>query len=139
MHRVVVLIERATGVIGSGERDGPLPREVHLQNGIDDQQHGVAAVALDVQVVQVLDICKVVLDILLLVAFPGVEAEVLGIEHEAAELAEVELGLRLDAESTTHVVVALDDVEIVALGSAEQDAAEEHALFQLRQASHLGE
>ena len=42
-------------------------------------------------------------------------------------------------ESTTHIVVALNKIEVVALGTAEQDTAEEHTLLQLRQGAHLGQ
>ena len=49
------------------------------------------------------------------------------------------MGFRLDAEAAAHVVVALDDVEVVALRATKQDCTEEDALLQPRQGSHLGQ
>ena len=43
----------------------------------------------------------------------------------------------LDTESAAHVIVALNDVEIVALGTTEQDTAQEETLFHLRQGQLL--
>ena len=79
------------------------------------------------------------LQVLVLVALPGPETEVLGIEHKASELAEVEQGPCLDAESATPVVVALNDVEVVTLGTTQQNATYENSLFHLRQSTHLGQ
>ena len=88
---------------------------------------------------QILGTVGIGLQVFVLVTLPGVDTEVLGIKYEASELTEVELGLRLDAEAATHVVVALNHVEIVALGTTEQDAAEEYALLQLRERTDLGQ
>ena len=136
---VVVVVVRTTGVVGAGEIDGPLLGEMHLDDGIDDQQGGIRVVTLDVQVVQVGRAVHVGLQVLVLIALPGVKTEVLGIEDEATEASEVKLCLRLDAETATHVIVALDDVEVVTLRSAEQDTAEEHTLLDTREGSHLGQ
>ena len=102
---------------------------MYLHDGVDHQQGSITLVALHIQVVQILYIGKAVVNILLLVALPSIESEILGIECETAETTEVELGLRLDAEAASHVIVAFNHVEIVTLGAAEQDAAEEYTLL----------
>ena len=94
-------------------------------------------VALHIQVVQIFGAVGVGLQVFVLIPLPRVDTEVLGIEYETAELTEVELSLRLDAESAAHVVVALNDVEIVTLGTTEQNATEEYTLFQLRDGTNL--
>ena len=72
MHRVVVFVVRAAPIVGSRERDRPLAGQVHLHDGIHHQQHGVASVALHVQVVQVFYVLEIGGNVLLTVAFPGV-------------------------------------------------------------------
>ena len=62
-----------------------------FKDRIDDQQSRITIVALYVQVVQVGSTFDIGLQILVLLALPGVEAEVLGIEQEAPVLAEVKL------------------------------------------------
>ena len=79
---------------------------MELHDGVDDQQGCITIVTLYVQVVQVGSSIDVWLQVLFLVALPGVDSEILGIEDETSEASEVELCLRLDAESATHVVVA---------------------------------
>ena len=109
---------------------------MELKDGVDDQQRSVTIVTLHIQVVQILFSTDVGIQVSVLVALPGVEAEILGIEDETSETSEFNLSLRLDAETATHVVVALDDVEVVTLGTAEQDAGGEYALFHLRDGAH---
>ena len=55
----------------------------------------------------------------------------MGVEDEAAEVAQLHVGLGLDAETASHVVVAVDDAVVVALGTAEQDAVKEDALLEM--------
>ena len=105
---------------------------MHLDHGVDHQQRSIAIVTLHVQVVQVGRTVDVWLQVVLvLIALPGPETEIPRVEHQSSELAEVELCPCLDAESAAHVVVALNHVEVVALGTTQQDATHEHTLFHL--------
>ncbi len=116
---IVIVVVGTTTIVSAREGERPLTGEVHLNDGIDDQQCRVAIVTLHVQVVQVGSTIDVWLQILVLIAPPGSETEVLGIEDEASVLTEIQLRLRLDAESAAHVVVALNDVEVVTLGATQ--------------------
>ena len=108
---VVIVVVRTAGIIRSGEGNGPLTSQVKIQNGIDNQQGCIAIVTLHVQVVQVGSTVDLALQVSFLIALPGVETEVLGIERQASNTSEVKLRLRLDAESAAHIIVTLDDVE----------------------------
>lgn len=110
---------------------------MYLKDGIDHQQSRITIVTLHVQVMQVGSAIDVWLQVLVLIALPGPESEVLGIEHEATELAEVESRVCLDAETAAHIVVALNDVEVVTLGTTQQNTRHEDTLLQLRQGTCL--
>ena len=79
MHLGIVFVEGAARVVGSRQGDGPLARKVHFQDWVDDQQGGIAIVALYVQIVQVLGAVGISLQVFVLVTLPGVDAEILGI------------------------------------------------------------
>ena len=134
---IVIVVVRTTTIVRTREGERPLLVEMYLKDGIENQQCRITIVTLYVQVVQVGSAVDVLLEVFVLIALPGPESEVLGIEHEATELAEVEFRVCLDAETAAHIVVALNDVEMVTLGATEQDATQEDALFQLRQDTHL--
>ena len=76
-------------------------------------------------------------EVFILVTLPCEDAEIMHIEDEPAEPAYLHVGLGLDAVAASHVVVAVNHIEIVALCAAQQYAAEENALFETRQRSHL--
>ena len=153
MHIVVILVVGVTNEVRTLSDDAPLLRQMNLQHGIDNQESGIALVALGIQIAEVvarhfLELVFVVGDRaqifcrefafvnallqwyqLILVSLEGKDAEILGIQREACRAAKVEHCLGLDAEAATHIVVALDDVEVVALGTTQQNSAQEDALL----------
>ena len=66
-----------------------------------------------------------------IIALPGEDAVVVGVEDEATEVAQFHMGLGLNAEAASHVVVAVDDAVVVALGTTEQDSVKEDALLKM--------
>ena len=88
---IVIVVVRTTTVEGTREGERPLTGEVHLNDGINHQQSRITVVTLHVQVVQVGSAVNIGLQVLVLVALPGPETEVLGIEHDASVTTKVEL------------------------------------------------
>ena len=98
--------------VAAGEIEAPGTFEVDLDDGIEDEEGGIAFIALYVQVVQVFNLAEVSV----LVAFPREETEVFGVQDETGGR-ELQVSLGLETETATHVIVAFDDVEIVAFGA----------------------
>ena len=68
-------------------------------------------------------------EVFLLVALPCEDAVVLCVEDETPEVSHLEVRLRLYVEAAAHVVVAVNHVEIVALGASEKYARDEQPLL----------
>ena len=120
LYVVVILVVGAAHECRAGNKQTPVFAEVELENGVDNKQRGVALVALSIKMQRV-DGAKV----FLLVALPGENLVELGVQNEAAEVAQLEVGFRLGAETAAHVVVAVYHVVVVALGAAKQYAVNE--------------
>ena len=109
---------------------------MELKDGVDNQQSSIAVITHHIQIVQVpgafIELFQFI-KCIGIIALPRIEAEVLSVKYHATEATEVQLCLRLDTEAATHIVVTLNDVEVVTLRTTEQDTAYENTLF------HLGE
>ena len=98
--------------------------EVSLEDRGNDEETCIALVALHIEIVKIVH-----LEFRLLIAYPREDAEILDVQVEAPPVAKLKMGLRLEAESTTHIVVALQHIKIVALGTTQQNGIKEQALF----------
>lgn len=130
---IIVFVMGVTREEGYGRLDAPTRFHVDFHYRIDNQQTGIALIALSVQVKRVDGG-----EVFLFVTFPRVQMEILGVQDESAKIDKLYMGFRLDAISTTHIVVAVDDVVVVALRPAKQDSTKEHPLLQTLQNAHLG-
>lgn len=130
------------GVMGQAVVEGSVELEVPAFGDMDfgdrrnDEQLGVALVALGVEELEVEVGTHV---ILVLIAFPREEAVVLHVKRERTELLERQTGVRLPSEATADIVVAVDEVIVVALAAAKDYAIEEEALLQERHAARCRE
>ena len=121
----VAVVVGVTNEIAAGGVDAHGALDIKFPYRIDDQQSGVALVALSVEEQRV-GIGKV----LVLVALPGKNAVIVGLEDETSEAPELHVGLGLEREARTHVVVTVNNVIVVALGSAKEYSAQEDPLLQ---------
>ncbi len=110
----------------------PSPCDMYLRHRRDNKELRVALVALRVEEDGVGAGGVIVF---LLITFPCVEAVVFDVKGEESELLERHTCVRLPSEATADVVVAVDEVVIVALAATKYDAVEEETLLQERQAT----
>ena len=134
VHVVVIGVACLSDEVAGSPTDAERAAQVKLPHRRQLQQFGVALVALGVEIERV-----GVLQVLSLISLPSEDALVVGVQDEAADASEVHLRLGLHRESRPHVVVAVDHVVIVALGSSQQYSAEVDALFQAVERTHLWE
>ena len=114
--------------------DAEVVSQLEYKARVEDQQLRVAFVALRVEVERI-----GVLQVFTLISFPCIDVVIVHKQREIAEAREDHLGLGLEAESRSHVIVAVDHVVVVALRTAEQDEIGKDRLFQPLEITHLRE
>ena len=105
----------STNEVAAVEDKAPVFAQIHLYQGIDYQQAGIASVALHVQIVEVFSAINIAWQVFILVAFPREQVEETDVSDESSEILQLNMCLRLDAVAATHIIVALNHVKIVAL------------------------
>ena len=120
----MIFVVSFAGVYGSREVESEFVVHIHYQTRIYHHKCCVALVALSVKIERVY--C---LEVFVLIALPCEDAIVVGIENKRTYAAKREYGLCLCAESAAKVVVAVDDVVVVAERTAKENTAKEDALL----------
>jgi hypothetical protein len=133
MNIIMISISRLSDIIGTGHHGADWSMEIDFPYRIDNQQFGIALVALRIEIQRVYGG-----KVFALITFPCEYAVIVGMENETAEIMEFHKRLGLHRETAAHVVVAVYHIVIVALGAAQQDCTEEYTLFQTRQRAYTG-
>ena len=106
--------------------------DVYLRT--EHQQLGIALVALSIEIERISGG-----KVLVFITLPGKDAVVVGIEREGAETTEHYECVCLGAIATAEVLVAVDDIVIVALRTAQEDGTEEDTLLKIGETAYLRE
>ena len=110
MHIIIIGVTRVPYIIRARKHSTHTLVEVELPYRIQHKQVGIALIALRIQI-QRIDGFK----LFLVVSFPSIDMIEACVHNETSQVVKLHKGFRLYREARTHIIVAVDNIIIIAL------------------------